>query len=173
MYTQTAHPQPMPPNLIYPQTIFIKCPLAWPFCQPPQNMATLVKSNPVTVSIFDTGWHHSAQSSIKSGANGHKVWIWMSPDRFPDHCHRPFPEPSPLPHFGLCTSRVAGLKLFTKFNKIYHRRSTRAHAENFIVWCIPSGFLMKGEGEGDKETFVCNSDHLESEHTNHEEILPQ
>ena len=67
----------------------------------------------------------------------------------------------------------AGLKLFTKFNKIYHRRSTRAHAENFIVWCIPSGFLMKGEGEGDEETFVCNSDHLEGEHTNHEEILPQ
>ena len=66
---------------------------------------------------------------------------------------------------------VAGLKLFTKFNKIYHRRSTRAHAENFIVWYIPSGVLMKRDG--DEETFVCNSDHLEGEHTNHEEILPQ
>ena len=32
---------------------------------------------------------------------------------------------------------------------------------------------MKGEGEGDEETSVCNSDHLEGEHTNHEEILPQ
>ena len=28
--------------------------------------------------------------------------------------------------------------------------------------------------DGDEETFVCNSDHLEEgEHTNHEEILPQ
>ena len=183
MYTQTAHPQPMPPNLIYPQTIFIKCPLAWPFCQPPQNMATLVKSNPVTVSIFDTGWHHSALSSIKSGANGHKVWIWMSPDRFPDHCHRPFPEPSPLPHFGLCTSRVAGLKLFTKFNKIYHRLGTRAHAGNFIVVNSlehSKRVPMKRHSEEDTLLNVCNSchldrvlDHLDGVHTNHEEILPQ
>ena len=55
----------------------------------------------------------------------------------------------------------AGLKLFTKFNKIYHRLGRRVHAENFIVWCIPSGVLMKRDG--DEETFVCNSDHLEAE----------
>ena len=83
----------------------------------------------------------------------------------------------------LCTSRVAGLKLFTKFNKIYHRLGTRAHAGNFIVVNSlehSKRVPMKRHGEEDTLLNVCNSchldrvlDHLDGVHTNHEEILPQ
>ena len=131
-------------------------------------------------------WHNSETNllSIKSGANGRSLDLDVTSHQFYDHSQRLLPGPVPRSQTSIrCESHLrigsaGGLKLFTKFNKIYHRRGTRAHAENFIVVNSlvhsETGVLMKRERDGDDEgTFVCNSDHLEGEHTNHEEILPQ
>ena len=61
------------------------------------------------------------------------------------------------------------MKLFTKFNKIYHRRSTRAPTENFIVVnsLVHSNLgLMKRDG-GDEDEELEHGDDEEKE----EEIL--